>query len=266
MSPSDRLLFPPGASTAELSEAIQHPSHIKIRYFRLNINALTSRYLLACSNVSWESTFPDNKDWFKERPLMPFQCLPILEVTSHHHHKGKADTENPVEVVLAETTAIEFYLANLVGMMGDNEYEKYSIMALHSSSKAIQENFATYCAFNVPEAMPKAFQKYRDEYLPQWVEIQDKYLVRNGSNGHFIGDKLTLADIRTAVTINYFESQPDAKVWMGIISKSAALMKLKATVESYPPIAALRASDEYRQLAESTVGMFSTMSPWTQKL
>ncbi|KAF9162574.1 hypothetical protein DFQ26_003417 [Actinomortierella ambigua] len=262
MSPTERLLFPPGIPTAKLSEAIQHPSHIKIRYFKLTINALPSRYLLACGNVSWESTYPD--DWMQERSSMPFQCLPILEISSSQH--GTGDKEDGTSVVLAETTAVEFYLANLVGMMGDNEYEKYTIMALHSSSKAIMDNFATYCAFNVPEAMPKAFQKWRDEYLPQWVTIQDKHLVANGSNGHYIGDKLTLADIRAAVVINYFESQPDAKVWMGIISKSEALMKLKAKVESHAPIAALRASDEYKQHVEGTVGMFSTMSPWTQKL
>ncbi|KAG0235783.1 hypothetical protein BGW41_000678 [Actinomortierella wolfii] len=252
MSSAERLFFPPGVSTAELSKVIQCPSHIKVRYFELTINALTSQYLLACGNVSWESTYA-GEDWLTERNLLPFRCLPILEISSGQGKDGQ-------EVVLAETSAIEHYLANLFGMMGDNDYEKYMIMAFHSSAKAVMDNFATYCAFNVEEAKPAAYKNCREKVLPQWVEIHDKHLVRNGSNGHYVGDKFTLADLRTAATLHYFESQPHADIWMAIIRKSKALMTLKETVENHPPIAAYRATDEYKKNLQGTIRLFAKPS------
>lgn len=94
-------------------------------------------------------------------------------------------------MVLAEAGVIEQYLAKQFDLMGKNDYEKNLIKSFHSSAASLHSLHATTVAF-IPdrEARKKAMEAFRDGPFTQWVAIQDKHLKDNGSNGHYIGDKV----------------------------------------------------------------------------
>lgn len=86
---------------------------------------------------------------------------------------------------------IEQYLAKQFDLMGNNEYEENLIKSFHSSSASLHSLHATTVAF-IPEweARKQAMEAFRDGPFTQWVTIHDKHLKDNGSNGHYIGDKV----------------------------------------------------------------------------
>ncbi|KAF9939723.1 hypothetical protein BGZ65_009720 [Modicella reniformis] len=45
------------------------------------------------------------------------------------------------------------------------------------------------------------YDKFIDEKFKQWIRTHEKALKRNGSNGHYVGNKVS--DIKTAVAIGY---------------------------------------------------------------
>lgn len=95
------------------------------------------------------------------------------------------------DVVLAEAGVIEQYLANQFELLGNNEYEMNLIKSFHSSAASLHSLHATTVAF-IPdrEARKKAMEAFRDGPFTQWVAIHDKHLKDNGSNGHYIGNKV----------------------------------------------------------------------------
>lgn len=96
-------------------------------------------------------------------------------------------------MVLAEAGVIEQYLAKQFKLMGNNDYETNLIKSFHSSAASLHSLHATTVAF-IPdrEARMKAMEAFRDGPFTQWVAIHDKHLKDNGSNGHYIGDKVKM--------------------------------------------------------------------------
>ena len=83
-----------------------------------------------------------------------------------------------------------------------------------------------------------------------WVQYHEQHLAANGSNGHIVGDKLTLADIKIAkmieITLALF---PDS------LSKEAhpAILKVKETIDEVPNLKAWRATDDFKALTEKNM-------------
>ncbi|CAO3567875.1 unnamed protein product [Mortierella alpina] len=104
-------------------------------------------------------------DWFvHDKPLTKFGTLPIL-------HEISADCKTVIEH--AEALAIELRLARRFNLLGANAFEESQIMSFFSNTRAIM---------------------HRHEDV--------KVLKENGSTGFYIGDKVTLAEIKTAVAVD----------------------------------------------------------------
>ncbi|KAG0012629.1 hypothetical protein BGZ80_011615 [Entomortierella chlamydospora] len=74
------------------------------------------------------------------------------------------------------------------------------------------------------------------ETLPGFIADHEFHLKANGSNGHYVGDKV----VSRAAIMAEFE-------------KSEELMKVRKAVERNPDIAAWRASDECRKLVQGSI-------------
>ncbi|KAG0047300.1 hypothetical protein BGZ83_007630 [Gryganskiella cystojenkinii] len=226
-------------TSAEQSEILKNPDSFRLFYFQMEGLGQTSRDILTYGDAKWERSYPE--DWGKQKANTPFGCIPILYVIKD----GK-------EVMVAESTAVDTYLAKHFGLLGENIYEESQIRAFHSSTLFLLTTFAGSVTWAMPEVKEQTLGFFKDFLLPNWIKSHERHLLDNGDNGHYVGDKLTLADIKTANAIDHFSLQPQGKDFVEIIKKSPALWKVKETVDSDPKLTKWRASEEFKQLEDST--------------
>ncbi|KAG9066594.1 hypothetical protein KI688_012502 [Linnemannia hyalina] len=232
-------------ASVELSEALAKPASYRLLYFPVLSNGATGRDLLACGGVNWSHAAP--ADWETEKNKSPFQMVPLLYVTG----------ENGKTATLAETMVIEHYLAKKFSLLGSNEYEESIIKSLHSSSAAVQNAFAVTVTWNTPEGKAGALGFFTSATLPIWIAAHERHLIDNGNNGHYVGDKLSLADIRTANTIEHLAAQPESATLMAIVNKSAPLTKLRDMVAKHPKLVQWRSGADYKGYFEGNRAFYA---------
>ncbi|KAF9128358.1 hypothetical protein BGW39_005138 [Mortierella sp. 14UC] len=232
-------------ASAELSAALAKPASFKLMYFAMLSNGATARDLLVYGGAEWTPIAP--ADWNGEKSQTPFHLMPILHVVG----------ENGKTVPLAETVVIEHYLAKKFGLLGTNEYEESIIKMCHSSSAAVQNAFAGAVTWNAPDAKSKGMAFFTSATLPCWIETHERHLKDNGNNGHYLGNKLSLADIRTANVIEHFATQPESEALMAIVNKSEPLLKVRDAVAKDPKMAQWRSGNEYKAFYEGNIAFFA---------
>ncbi|KAF9128357.1 hypothetical protein BGW39_005137 [Mortierella sp. 14UC] len=210
-------------NTDQLSVTLKEPTSFKLLYFPIHSNGAASREILSIAEAKWESLVP--RDWEKDKEKTPFNVLPVLFISSPSNK----------DVILAEAGVIEQYLAKQFGLMGDNEYE---------------ENL-------IKNERKKAMETFRDGPFRAWVTLHEKHLRDNGSNGHYVGDKLTLADIRTANLIEHLNLQIGGQALYDIINRTTCLRKLRVEVAFDHRVSTWRSSQAYRALTDATRHYFS---------
>ncbi|KAG0370149.1 hypothetical protein BGX24_002114 [Mortierella sp. AD032] len=232
-------------ASAELSEALARPASFKLKYFPILANGATARDLLSYGGVEWTPVAP--ADWNAEKKQTPFYLMPVLHVVG----------ENGKTASLAETVVVEHFLAKKFGLLGSNEYEESIIKMIHSSSAALQNAFAGSVTWNEPEAKAKGLAFFTSATLPSWIETHERHLMDNGNNGHYLGNKLSLADIRTANVIEQLATQPESEALMVLINKSEALLKVYKAVAKDPKLVQWRSGNEYKGFYEGNKAFYA---------
>ncbi|KAJ1878876.1 hypothetical protein H4R99_005041 [Coemansia sp. RSA 1722] len=199
------------------------PSYV-LRYFPAPGIAEPIRVLLTAAQVEWTEEHPE---WPDKKNEQPYGRLPVLL------EKG-ADGE--VETTFAEGTAIIRYLAR-----------KYGFMPTDLKQATSQEQLAdfindTATAFHLrrytsEENKEMIITKF-DGMLDKVLEVSTEALRKNGSNGHFHGDKLSYADILTYCFIKhlYVQAVQFQESLPSIVTSKLALehTKLIKAVEAEP--------------------------------
>ncbi|KAI9241095.1 hypothetical protein MVEG_01429 [Podila verticillata NRRL 6337] len=232
------------APSSELSETMASPASFKLLYFQINGLAGTSRDIMAYGDAEWESIFPSN--WREERNNTPMGCLPILFITGKN---GKG-------VTISEAAIIEQYLAKLYNLLGDNEYEETLIKSYHNTSYSLQNLFAYTVSYNQPEASPKCLDYFKAHSLPNLCASLERHLLCNGNNGHFVGNKLSLADIRVANMMEHFAQQPCAEELIEIMKQYPNLYKIRESVANHPRLTAWRKSERWKNSDKASKAFF----------
>ncbi|KAF9954317.1 hypothetical protein BGZ65_004133 [Modicella reniformis] len=182
-----------------------------------------------------ENVIITDETWGSKKPLAPFGLVPTFKETSSN---GKT------VIQIAESDAIERYLAKKFGLFGDNAFEETVINTfLSHTNSAITDLFARYYHYSKEDRESKKEAVINATALP-WLQHHERHLTANGSNGHYVGDKLSLADLKASYVI---------KALLPIIgedtvteAKTPALWRLKTTIDKIPTLAAWRATKEYR--------------------
>ncbi|KAF9407979.1 hypothetical protein BGZ94_002492 [Podila epigama] len=232
------------APSSELSDTMAAPASFKLLYFPIMGLASTSRDIFNFAGAEYKSTYPDN--WTVDKPNTPFGGLPVLFIT------GK----NGKEVIISETSVIENYLSKLYGLLGDNLYEETLIKSFSSSSNALQNLFITAVTWNDPSGAAVMLGFFKNVSLPTACASWERHLVDNGSNGHFVGNKLSLADIRISNMLEHFACQPAAEEILAIIQQYPNLYKMRQSVASNPKLAEWRKSEEWTATFAKTKAFF----------
>ncbi|KAJ1567846.1 hypothetical protein HK096_008465 [Nowakowskiella sp. JEL0078] len=132
--------------------------------------------------AKWEESFPS---WPEEKSSSPFGQIPyLIEID-----------ENGKTFTLAQSKAIERYLSRKFGLFGDNEKETAKIDEISECFVEIQEKFAKMVTEKDSDKKKEMESHLFLKDIPNFIQNQEKFLIANGSNGHFVGEKTTLADI-----------------------------------------------------------------------
>jgi glutathione S-transferase len=91
----------------------------KFTYFSLKALGEVSRVLFALANQEYENVRLSFEEWPQYKQQMVFEQIPVLDVT-----------ENGQTVQIAQSNAIERYLATRFNLFGKNEIEKVSFFLL----------------------------------------------------------------------------------------------------------------------------------------
>ncbi|KAF9920032.1 hypothetical protein FBU30_010236, partial [Linnemannia zychae] len=155
-------------------------------------------------------------------------------------------------VPISESRVIEEYLAARYNRLGKDSYERTQVLAFSASTTALLDHFLSVVVYiqATPEVKQEQMAIFLTKKIPQWIRIHEHHLQANGSNGHYVGDQITLADLKTAMLLDMILRFPTAS---SLISPEVtpALFKVKSSVDSDPKIKAWRDTELYKSLRAS---------------
>ncbi|KAF9571245.1 hypothetical protein EC968_000788 [Mortierella alpina] len=178
-------------SNLELSKTLDaEDNEFQLFYFNVNVHGTTPRALLAYADAKWSNIYPG--DWSHDKPLTKFGCLPMMYEIS---------ADGKVVIEHAEAMAIDLRLARKFNLMGDNSFEEAQILGFYSNTRAlVQSHQETYLCRSKDRA--EKLENFIETQLKQWIRTHEKALVQNGGNGYYVSNRVTLAEIRTAVAMD----------------------------------------------------------------
>eukprot|EP00479_Gromia_sphaerica_P003462 TRINITY_DN1403_c0_g1_i1.p1 TRINITY_DN1403_c0_g1~~TRINITY_DN1403_c0_g1_i1.p1 ORF type:complete len:399 (+),score=107.66 TRINITY_DN1403_c0_g1_i1:471-1667(+) len=195
-----------------------------LNYFNIGGRAEAIRLTFAAVEQDWMDVQWDMAPDFNHDNMVadreknpdgyPYGQLPTLEVD------GK---------LIAQSHAIERYLAEEFGLLGKNDVEAALIDA---AGEHINDLFSSFFAIIFSGSDAEKFKKHYSEYLPGKLGPLENHVQQSGS-GWIIGDRLSLADIQFYY---YVQSCNHQAPLAGVLAKFPGLEALKAKFEAVPGI------------------------------
>ncbi|KAF9127167.1 hypothetical protein BGW39_006064 [Mortierella sp. 14UC] len=220
-----------------------------LTYFPFHGLAGCIRTTLVLMGEPFENHTLSFREWMSAKATTPFGHVPIL----------REETKCGKSFEIAEISAIEFFLATRAGnLLGKDLWEESQIRMFHSSTHALI-TFVVHTVVQSPASDRPAFlARFKKTNLPQWVRSHEKFLVANGSNGHYVGDQLSIADIKTASVIEHLVNLTSGEGETPVISEelTPALMAVKNNLEKNPKYAEWRSSQQYQEFTGGNLGFF----------
>ncbi|KAF9579635.1 hypothetical protein BGW38_004032 [Lunasporangiospora selenospora] len=210
-------------------------SSFEVNYFNIHGFGQNPRTLLALAGVSFKSHTPEK--WIEEEMAKTaFGVMPVLKETTVD---GKV-------LEISESVAIEHYLGRIFGLYGDNHFEQTVIdQFYHSTSSLLDQIYSRKFGYkDHPKILEDNLKKLSETYVPTWAKYHEAHLQANGANGHYVGNKFSIADVRSANLIPVIQSITGETIVSE--SKTPAIWKLKTTLEANPSYAAYTETDEFK--------------------
>ncbi|KAG9060989.1 Glutathione S-transferase S1 [Linnemannia hyalina] len=234
---------PENLSSAEVTKSLTSDSQsasYKLEYFDLMGVGAHIRDMLSFGSAQWENLpLTVHLNWPAEVKA-PLGVFPVLHIK----------TADGQEIRLSELVVIEHYLAKQFGLLGENEWEELLIKTFNSSSVYLRERLTLRVTWCYKEVQEKALETFFEKELPRWIETHTKHLKDNGSNGHYVGNKLSLADLQTANVIDHLKFLHKGDEMVDKIKQgSPEIWKVKEAVDSEPRLQTWRQSETYKKHA-----------------
>ncbi|KAF8942292.1 Glutathione S-transferase S1 [Haplosporangium gracile] len=247
-----RRLYLNGASAEENSKTLTGPdTTFRIVYWDISCIAATARDMLAYGNATWtDETHKILTDWYGKIST-PYKVLPLLNVIA----------PDSKELVLSESIVIDQYLAKKFNLLGDNEYEEWTIKAHYSNIHYLRERSLMKMTWTWADKRAEALELFLERTLPDFIVNHEFHLKGNGSNGHYVGDRLSLADIHLVNVMDHFSQLPNGERFTAKFARSELLTKVRQNVESNPQIAAWRASEEWEKFRKGSIETYAVTRP-----
>ncbi|KAF9904513.1 hypothetical protein EC991_002621 [Linnemannia zychae] len=233
--------FDPAQAAAFNALATKTDSTFQIKYFRIHGLGAISRTIIVIGtggHSQLTNTFED--DWSEYKPTTPFGLLPLLTETS-------ADGKTKLQI--AESDSIERYLARKFGLFGNDAFEEVLVNTFASHTVSlISQIFSKYSVSEDPQVRAAAKGPLVSDHIAPWIKYHEKHLQANGANGHYVGNKVTLADIKTDYVITMIQGVTGEELISE--SKTPAIWKVRQEMDKIKSVAAWKASEEYKVLSK----------------
>ncbi|KAF9128383.1 hypothetical protein BGX30_014354 [Mortierella sp. GBA39] len=248
MAPNDNfaLPVPTKADAKVLAEASRSTkSTYQLLYFPMHGRGELTRTLLVFSGAKWEEL---PLDLSAQKQQLPFKLIPILYETA----------PDGTILELAESHAIERYLANKYGLYGSDPYSTHKIDQIYTSTDFANQLFWQRVRWAPFDKRIEEAHKFYDEILPPYIANHEAQLEKNGGNGYYFGESITLADLKSAHFIDrvLFMRPKGAKEPPFSMEKSPNLWKVLQTVNGHPAMAAWKKTQRYRDLDAGSLSFF----------
>lgn len=169
--------------------------------------------------------------------------------------------DGSIVVEHAEAISIEIYLAEKFGLLGANAFERSQILGFFSSTRATMHRHEDAYFARKPYRDEER-NKFLEGTLAIWIRTHESALKKNGTNGHYLGDETTLADIKTAVALEAFLNEQylfkDFENIQKLINPEATpnLWKVREAVQAKKSYADWLASDLYKEIVAGNTSYF----------
>ncbi|KAI8801329.1 glutathione S-transferase [Cladochytrium replicatum] len=159
------------------------PTYI-VHYFDLRARAEVTRLILTFAKADWKNKIIDD-DWWEMKDSTPFGQIPLLEEID----------DNGKTFFVAQSKAIERYLARKFKLLGADEHEAALIDSISESFVDLINEFGKFRWAEDPGVKEVMRLNFFEKVWPNFINVHTKFLSANGSNGHYVGDEITFADL-----------------------------------------------------------------------
>ncbi|KAF9905512.1 hypothetical protein BX616_001002 [Lobosporangium transversale] len=211
----------------------------KLKYFKLHGLAYASRLILATSGAKWECAFPE--DWANtEKKDTLFGVLPVLYET----------TASGQIVEVPESDTIEHYLSKKFRLYGNgDDYDEIKVRAFASSIQSLISYYLLRVAVVKDAAYKDVMtERFFTEALPPFLVTHERHLVANGRNGHYVGDKLSLADLKLVIAVNMVVALTQDKFVSQ--ERTPAIWAVWEKVNAIPSYVEWKKTKAYKEISE----------------
>ncbi|KAF9179069.1 hypothetical protein BGZ51_007268 [Haplosporangium sp. Z 767] len=239
------LIWIHGARTTPCTPSmmtIKKDSSYELHYFPIHGRGATSRAILSIAGVNWKDRIQSFEAWPQDKPNTPFGLLPILTVR---------DSQGKTTHTFPEAEVIESFLAKEFGFFGSNPEEELQISIALSLTNMVYNVWVFRVLHALAPVRDQVLRSFQEFSLKHWIQNCEKLLKANGSNGHFVGERTSLADIKAAVVLDTFLGLKDSAIYLGEES-APELRKVKQLVDKTPGYEAYRKSNAFQEQDEMT--------------
>ncbi|KAF9128603.1 hypothetical protein BGW39_004899 [Mortierella sp. 14UC] len=226
-------------TTAFNTLAHKTDSTFEIRYFHVHGMGAMSRTIITIGGGKLANVHAE--DWAIFKPTAPFGAMPLLTETP-------ADGKTRLQI--AESDAIEHYLARKFGLFGNGSvFEEVLVESFASNTQAlINEIFDKYTIIQDPAVKAANKGPLIGHHIARWIKHHEEHLQANGANGHYVGNKATLADVKTDYVITIIQ----AMTGEALVSenKTPAIWRVRQEMDKIESVAAWKASEEYKSISK----------------
>ncbi|KAM3725966.1 Glutathione S-transferase [Dirofilaria immitis] len=198
--------------------------HYKLIYFNGRGRAEVIRLLFAQANVRYEDIRITREEWSTLKPKTPYGHVPLLNVNDR---------------TLAESHAIEKYLARKFGLLGEDEWEAAKIDEIILNLEDLMRKLLPWIHEKNDTNKVELFEKLAESDVIPFFERYEQFL-KNSNSGYFVGNKVSAADFSVFNMLQIFEDQftpeqmkkyPKLKEFF---VKIGQMPKIKAWIEKRP--------------------------------
>ncbi|KAF9124025.1 hypothetical protein BGW39_008526 [Mortierella sp. 14UC] len=176
----------------------------------------------------------------------------LLEYAGANHTKHTV-----YELHLAEAIVIDTFLAERFGLLGDNSWEATLVRMFHANMQYLRERTFSEVFVDPMEKRIKARAWFLERVLKKFLDDHEYHLKENGSNGHYVGDKVSLADIHLWNIIHFYGTVPWGQKAIDMFKQYPLVWKVKETVDRLPQLVKWRAAEEFKEYEKQSVKDYS---------
>jgi len=183
------------------------PSY-KLSYFNGRGRAEIIRWIFAAADVKYEDHRWEFADWPQWKPKMPLGFAPVLFIDGRP---------------LSQSGCIVRYCANAFGMMGDSHLSAAMCDMVFETVKEISNKLPR--SEKDPEEKAKKMKETYESVMPALKSLEAKHQEEKSCAEHFVGNKMTLADIAIAYYLSRCKDDVDGPAALAQLPGLSAVME-----------------------------------------